>query len=98
MDFENMLKNRERETEDQIIYKEYIINTNEFTGLIEKSIISNIKSTTLFLLKLQFENIGINDVIKKVKQHIPIGDDYRLTESNQYITIHYDFKTRKGCY
>lgn len=97
MEFEKQLKKRERESEDQIIVKESIIKTDKFTGLIEKSIISNIKSKALFLIRHQFENVNLNEIIENVKEHISIGTDYHLVESEQFITIYYDQKTRKSC-
>ena len=96
MNIERILKHRERAAEDQIIFNESLLKTDNFTGLIEKSVTSNLQSTALFLLKDQFENMELETIIEKLKQHIHIGDNYHLVESNPFITIYYDIQTRKG--
>lgn len=97
MNIEKLLKHRERASEDQIIFNESIIKTDEFTGLIEQSRISNIQTTALFLLKFQFENMDPSEIVEKVKNHISIGEDYHVIEANPYITIYYD-QTKKCSY
>ena len=89
MNIEKLLKQRERDSEDQIITNESIVKTDDFTGLIEESRISNMKTTTLFLIKYEFENMAPIRIIEEVQKHILIGEEYRYQESDPYIMISY---------
>jgi hypothetical protein len=96
MELEKMLRRREKE-DDTIIVDEFILTTEDFVGLIEKAVTSNIKTTTLFLVKYQFEDMDSNTIIEQVKKALPIGDDYYYSESNPYIIIRYEKEPRQNC-
>ena len=96
MDLERMLQHRDKVSEDQIIFDVALIKTYDFTGLIEKSIITNRQTSALFLLKFQFEGMELNEIVEKVKGYVQIGEEYHFEDSNPFIKIYYDRKTRKS--
>ena len=96
MSIEKQLQNREKTADDQIICNESFVKTDDFTGLIENLIISNRQATALSLLKFQFAGMDLNKIVEKVKEHVQIGDDYHIVNSNPFITIYYDHQTRQG--
>lgn len=97
MNVKQFFKQRGKDSDDQIIFKESFIETKNFTGLIEESVTANMRDTALFLLKFQFEGWVLADIVEEVKKHVELGDTYHLIESYPYIKIYYGQK-KTSCY
>ena len=96
MNIETILKQREKQTDDQINISTSLFTTDRFTGLIEKSVTSNKEITSLFVVKYEFENLTTNEIVENIKQHVLIGENYIVREVDPYLAIHYDQK-EKNC-
>jgi hypothetical protein len=96
MEIETILKQRGRDSEDQIIFSESILKTKEFTALIEKSYVANISYSAIFLVRYQFGNMRLTDIIDIVKKYEPVGTNFHIETSNPFIAIYYDFQMRTG--